>query len=63
KSRSASRPFCSGNILPRVNAATKEVPEQTRSLENLISELRLELPGNQTLVEVNRSDVHANKTN
>ncbi|GKB44666.1 putative mitochondrial protein [Tanacetum coccineum] len=30
KSRSASRPFCSGNILLRVNAATKEVPEQTR---------------------------------
>nr|GEX72436.1 hypothetical protein [Tanacetum cinerariifolium] len=31
KSRSASRPFCSSNILLRVNAATKEVPEQTRA--------------------------------
>ncbi|GJU87186.1 putative reverse transcriptase domain-containing protein [Tanacetum coccineum] len=33
-----------------------------RSLENSVSDLRLELPGNQTSVEVNRSDVRANKT-
>nr|GFA98128.1 beta-1,3-galactosyltransferase 7-like isoform X2 [Tanacetum cinerariifolium] len=32
------------------------------SLENSISDLRLELPGNQTSVEVNRSDVRVNKT-
>ncbi|GJW17366.1 hypothetical protein Tco_0024802 [Tanacetum coccineum] len=32
-----------------------------KSLENLISDMRLELPGNQTSVEVNRSDVRANK--
>ncbi|GJT86194.1 hypothetical protein Tco_1067911 [Tanacetum coccineum] len=40
-----------------------ELEGSVRSLENLISDLRLELPGNQTSVEVNRSDVHANKTN
>ncbi|GJR49713.1 putative reverse transcriptase domain-containing protein [Tanacetum coccineum] len=34
-----------------------------RSLENSVSDLRLELSGNQTSVEVNRSDVRANKTN
>ncbi|GJV05268.1 beta-1,3-galactosyltransferase 7-like protein isoform X2 [Tanacetum coccineum] len=33
-----------------------------RSLENSVSNLRLELSGNQTSVEVNRSDVRANKT-
>nr|GEW91836.1 putative alcohol dehydrogenase superfamily, zinc-type [Tanacetum cinerariifolium] len=40
-----------------------ELEGSVRSLENLISDVRLDLPGNQTSVEVNRSDVHANKTN
>ena len=33
-----------------------------RSLENTISDLRFELPANQSSVEVNHNDVHANKT-
>nr|GEU76652.1 hypothetical protein [Tanacetum cinerariifolium] len=60
--------FASYNELPsrpdvKHTILTDYVGRIHRSLENLIFDLRLELPGNQTSVEVNRSDVHANKTN